>query len=172
MTKKLIIYSTTDGHTKLICDYIASKLKKKSEIELISLEDTQNLDLSSYETIIIGASIRYGNHQSNLYEFIQNNLENLKTIKASFFSVNAVARKPNKNSPETNPYIKKFLKLSSWHPEVLGVFAGKIDYPKYRFIDKHVIRFIMWLTKGPTDTSGVYEFTDWDKVDEYIHKVL
>ena len=49
--------------------------------------------------------------------------------------------------------------------------CGKIDYPKYRFVDKHTIRLIMWLTKGPTDTSGIYEFTDWGKVDEFIHKI-
>ena len=172
MAKILIIYSTTDGHTKLICDYIANKSKKKSEIQLISLNDVKSLDLSLYETIIIGASIRYGKHQPELYEFIQGNLEILKNIKASFFSVNVVARKSNKDSPETNPYVKKFLKLSNWQPEVLGVFAGKIDYPKYRFVDKQIIRLIMWFTKGPTNTSGVYEFTDWEKVDEYIHKVL
>ena len=171
MAKNLIIYSTTDGHTKLICNYIADKSKKKSEIQLISLNKVKSLDLSLYETIIIGASIRYGKHQPELYEFIQGNLEILKNIKASFFSVNVVARKPNKDSPETNPYVKKFLKLSNWQPEILGVFAGKIDYPKYRFVDKHTIRLIMWLTKGPTDTSGIYEFTDWGKVDEFIHKI-
>ena len=49
------------------------------------------------------------------------------------------------------PYIKKFLKRTSWKPKVLGVFAGKIDYPKYNFFDKQMIRLIMWITKGPTD---------------------
>ena len=81
MTKKLIIYSTTDGHTKHICDYIADRSKKKSLIELIPIEDVKNIDLSLYETIIIGASIRYGKHQPELYEFIKRNLEILKTVK-------------------------------------------------------------------------------------------
>ena len=83
----------------------------------------------------------------------------------SFFSVNVVARKTNKNTPETNPYIKNFLKISNWKPNLLAVFAGKIDYQKYRFFDKQIIRFIMYITKGPTDTSKAYEFTDWGKVD-------
>ena len=25
----------------------------------------------------------------------------------------------------------------------------------------------MWLTKGPTDTSKTYEFTDWNKVEDF-----
>jgi menaquinone-dependent protoporphyrinogen oxidase len=30
-----------------------------------------------------------------------------------------------------------------------------------------MIRFIMWMTKGPTDPSTVVEFTDWDRVDAF-----
>ena len=78
-----------------------------------------------------------------------------------------VARKPEKNTPETNPYLIKFLKKIKWKPKNLGVFAGKIEYPKYKFVDKYAIKFIMWITKGPTDTSKTYEFTDWKKVESF-----
>ena len=47
------------------------------------------------------------------------------------------------------------------------MFAGKIDYPKYKLIDKYAIKFIMWITKGPTDTSKTYEFTDWKAVEDF-----
>ena len=90
----------------------------------------------------------------------------------AFFSVNVVARKPEKNTPETNPYVKKFLLKTSWKPRSLEVFAGKIDYPKYNFVDKHMIRFIMWMTKGPTNTNNTYEFTDWDMIDSFAKKVI
>ena len=56
-------------------------------------------------------------------------------------------------------------------PNNLGVFAGKIEYPKYKFIDKYAIKFIMWITKGPTDTSKKYEFTDWDKVKNFAKNI-
>ena len=45
------------------------------------------------------------------------------------------------------------------------MFAGKIDFPNYGFIDKNIIKLIMWITKGPTDTSKSYDFTDWKEVD-------
>ena len=47
------------------------------------------------------------------------------------------------------------------------MFAGKVDYPNYKFFDKYIIKFIMFITKGPTDTSQSYEFTDWSKVDDF-----
>jgi menaquinone-dependent protoporphyrinogen oxidase len=85
----------------------------------------------------------------------------------AFFSVNVVARKPEKNQPETNPYLKKFLKQISWQPKKLAVFAGKIDYRRYRFWDRQIIRMIMWITKGPTDPEAVVDFTDWDQVEAF-----
>ena len=83
-----------------------------------------------------------------------------------------VARKPEKNTPETNPYLQKFLKKIAWQPANLAVFAGKIDYPRYGTIDRTMIRFIMWMTKGPTDPTLTVEFTDWDKVDEFGQRIL
>ncbi|MBK5206232.1 MAG: menaquinone-dependent protoporphyrinogen IX dehydrogenase, partial [Polaromonas sp.] len=68
---------------------------------------------------------------------------------------------------DTNPYLLKFLKQISWKPKQLAVFAGKIDYPKYSFLDRLVIRFIMWMTKGPTKRDAVVEFTDWHQVEAF-----
>ena len=171
MFKFLIIYSTTDGHTKMICERIKNFLTDGNLVELLSLEDAKKVDLSNFEKIIIGASIRYGKHSNELYRFINLNKNILDQKKGAFFSVNVVARKPEKNTAETNPYINKFLKISKWRPNKIKVFAGKVDYPNYNFFDKYIIKFIMFITKGPTDTSQSYEFTDWSKVDDFSEEL-
>ena len=167
MFKFLIIYSTTDGHTKMICERIKNFLTDGNLVELLSLEDAKKVDLSNFEKIIIGASIRYGKHSKELYKFINLNKNILDKKKNAFFSVNVVARKPEKNTVETNPYINKFLNISKWRPNKISVFAGKVDYPSYRFLDKYIIRLIMWFTKGPTDVTKSYEFTNWDEVKKF-----
>ena len=167
MKSTLIIYSTTDGQTLEICQKIFSSLNVSESSKIIHISKAEELDLNQFDIIIIGASIRYGKHKPELYEFIKKNVACLETKENAFFSVNVVARKPEKNTPETNPYMQKFLELSPWSPKKLAVFAGKIDYPKYKFIDKHMIRLIMWITKGPTNTKNTYEFTDWNTVDEF-----
>ena len=167
MSNVLIVYSSTDGHTKIICQRITNFLNEDNLVKLIPLEDAKKIDLSNFEKIIIGASIRYGKHSKELYKFVNLNKNILDQKKSAFFSVNVVARKPEKNTAETNPYINKFLKISKWKPDIIKVFAGKVDYPSYNFFDKYVIKFIMFITKGPTDTSRSYEFTDWSKVDEF-----
>ena len=171
MSSSLIIYSSTDGQTRIICEKIKSFSKNSESIKLISLEEANDFDLQSYKNIIIGASIRYGKHSKNLYKFISSNKETLEKKRSAFFSVNVVARKPEKNTPETNPYIKKFLKISNWKPDKLGVFAGKVNYPNYSFFDKYIIRLIMFITKGPTDTSKSFEFTDWSKVEDFAREL-
>ena len=171
MTNSLIVYSSTDGHTKTICKRIIDFLKDGNSTRLVSLNDAKNLDLSEFNRIIIGASIRYGKHSKELYKFIDLNKNILNEKESIFFSVNVVARKPEKNAPDNNPYIKKFLMLSKWRPKKIGVFAGKVDYPNYNFFDKYIIKLIMFLTKGPTDTSKSYEFTDWSKVEDFAKEI-
>ena len=171
MSNSLIIYSSTDGHTKTICKQIANFLNNGVTAKIISLDEATKIDLTEFNKIIIGASIRYGKHSKKLYKFIELNKNILDQKKSIFFSVNVVARKPEKSTPDTNPYIKKFLKISKWRPKKIGVFAGKVDYPNYGFFDKYVIKLIMFITKGPTDTSISYEFTNWQKVKEFSEEI-
>jgi len=51
----------------------------------------------------------------------------------------------------------------------IGVAA---DMSKYGFLDKYIIKFIMWITNGPTDTTKSYEFTAWDRVDAFAKKLV
>ena len=166
--RNLIIHSTTDGQTVAISNKIGEVLK---DSKVVSVEEAKTLSLNEFETIVIGASIRYGKHKPEVYKFIKDNLGLLNNKKNAFFSVNVVARKPEKNTPDTNPYMQKFLELSKWSPKNLSVFAGKIDYPQYKFVDKQMIRFIMWMTKGPTDINGTFEFTDWKKVESFAKEL-
>ena len=171
MSESLIIYSSTDGHTKTICLEILNSLKSTDLVEIISLEKVETFDLNKYEKIIIGASIRYGRHNKKVIDFIIKNKNILDLKKTAFFSVNVVARKEEKSTPETNPYVLNFLKKTNWKPNKISVFAGKVDYPNYNFINKIVIRFIMMITKGPTDINNSYEFTDWENVRKFAKEL-
>ena len=168
MANILIIYSTTDGHTRKICQRLQDVMEQQAhEVTLVSVNDNPQLDMSLFDKIVIGASIRYGKHRPEVVETINSNAQLLASKPGAFFSVNVTARKPDKNTPETNPYMPKFLKQINWQPNELAVFAGKIDYPKYSTFDRMMIRFIMWMTRGPTDRNAVVDFTDWQAVEKF-----
>lgn len=172
MKQVVIVYSTTDGQTRKICHRLKHVIERHGhQVTLILVEDETTIDLVQFDTVIVGASIRYGKHRPEIIRFIEKNRSLLESKPNAFFSVNVVARKPGKNQPEQNPYLQKFLKRISWCPRNLAVFAGKIDYPSYRPIDRWMIRLIMWMTKGPTNPDAVVEFTDWQQVEHFGERI-
>ncbi len=168
MAKILILYATTDGHTLKICQKLQTVIEQQThQVTLVSIQEPQLPELNDFDKIVIGASIRYGKHHPRILQLIQQQQALLDSKPNAFFSVNIVARKAEKNTPETNPYFQKFLKRITWQPKHMAVFAGKLDYPSYRSFDRLMIRFIMWLTKGPTDPTAVIDFTDWSQVERF-----
>ncbi len=172
MKNILILYSSVDGHTKTICQFIADKLHNKHcviHLKQVSEFSQQSLiNFSEYDMLILGASVRYGKHRPYVVQFINNFKSELANIPTAFFSVNLVARKPEKNTVETNVYLRKFLQLVDWQPTVVDVFAGKLDYARYGIFDKLIIKFIMWLTKGDTKSDKPIVYTDWQRVENFI----
>lgn len=172
MSSILIVYSTVDGHTRTICERISRVLEAAGHATaLMSVAENPDVDVRPFDKVVIGASIRYGKHRPEVAEFIRHNEAVLDAKPNAFFSVNIVARKSDKNRPETNPYLKKFLRRITWRPRELAVFAGKLDYPRYGFLDRSMIRLIMLMTKGPTDPTAVIEFTDWQQVEAFARRI-
>tara|TARA_Y100001936_G_scaffold49528_1_gene48095 strand:- start:1024 stop:1527 length:504 start_codon:yes stop_codon:yes gene_type:complete len=165
--KKIFIYSSSNGQSLKIC----KALNKNKESLIIDIDMLKTANLDNFDQIVIGASVKYGDHNKKVYEFVKKNRVLLEKKKTVFFSVNATARKSEKNTPKTNPYIIKFLKKTNWTPDHIGVFAGMIDFPNYNFIEKYIIKLIMWITNGPTDTSKTFEFTNWEDVKKFSEEI-
>lgn len=170
MAHILLLHSGVYGHTKRISERMQAKLVSLGQqVELTSLPDCV-VEPGKYDAILIGASIRNGKHNPAVLDFINRHQAVLDEKPSGFFSVNLVARKPHKNTPETNPYTKAFVAKSPWQPKLLGVFGGDLDYQRYSSFDRNVIRFIMWLTKGPTDPQTKAEYTDWAQVERFAER--
>lgn len=172
MNNILIIFSTTDGHTEKICLRLQQLIEAHgSRVTLLPVAEGNAVNLDNFDKVVIGASIRYGKHSPEIYQFVERHAQRLADKPNAFFSVNVVARKPEKNTPDTNPYLRKFLRQIAWKPGQLAVFAGKLDYQKYSFWDRFMIRLIMRITKGPTDPDTNIEFTNWQDVEAFARVI-
>lgn len=169
----LIVYSTVDGHTLKICRHIAHRLSGVGQaVKLVDVAEFETAQINANTQIVIGASIRYGRHAKAVYSMIAANKAQLEQAGAAFFSVNLVARKPEKRAPDSNPYTRRFLQQLAWRPALAAVFAGRLNYPAYGFWDRLMIRLIMRITKGPTDPQTDIEYTDWQQVDGFCDDLL
>ena len=124
--KILIIYSSTDGHTKKICEVIKENLINKGELHLTSIENVSETNVQFYDYIIIGASIRYGKHNRKVFDFIEKNLNIIENKKNAFFSVNVVARKNEKKHTKKKSIYKKIF-IS---PEAISFITECIEHSK------------------------------------------
>lgn len=170
--RTLILFSTRDGQTREIASYIASELNELGiESDVVNLHRSGDIAWENYERVVIGASIRYGHFHSSVAAFVKKHQQALNNIPSAFFSVNLVARKPEKRSPQTNSYTRKFLLASPWQPNHCAVFAGALRYPRYRWYDRVMIRLIMKMTGGETDISKEVVYTDWPQVARFAQEI-
>ncbi|TVQ30315.1 MAG: menaquinone-dependent protoporphyrinogen IX dehydrogenase [Geminicoccaceae bacterium] len=118
------------------------------------------------------AAVRYGKHLAEAEAFLAV-YRNLPTPPPlALASVNLTARKPGKDTGATNPYITKWIARQALSPVATAAFAGRLDYPRYRWFDRQIIRFIMLLTGGPTDGTSTVEYTSWPAVDAFAAELL
>jgi len=168
--KALILYSSRDGQTREIAAFIANQLKAQQECDTINILHADNIEWAKYDRVLIGASIRYGHFHPKVEKFVKQHLQALKQRPSGFFSVNLTARKPEKRTPQTNAYTRKFLLSSPWQPDCCAVFAGALRYPRYGFFDRFMIQLIMRMTGGETDASKEVEYTDWEQVTRFTYE--
>jgi menaquinone-dependent protoporphyrinogen oxidase len=171
MPSTLLLYSSVYGLSKKICERVAALLAAQGQRAEVAPLVGHGVDPSSYDAIVLGCSIKHGKHHPSVLEFIRANRALLESKPSALFSVNLVARKPAKNTPQTNPYLKRLVAQSPWKPKLQGVFAGELDYSRYGPVDKHMMRLVMWINKGPTDFATKVQFTDWNEVERFAAQV-
>lgn len=172
MKKVLILFSSVNGQTLKISQKIKKNLEADNHVvDILSIDKAQNISITNYNFVLIGASIRYGKFRNSLYQFITKNLDQLRIMNSGFFSVCATARKEGKDDPTSDKYFLKFIKKTGWSPKLSSIFAGAIIYSEYKWYDRIIIQFIMYITNGPTKTSEKYEFTDWSKVNSFSTEI-
>jgi menaquinone-dependent protoporphyrinogen oxidase len=172
MARILVAFSTVDGQTRRICERLRDLLEAAGHAAILAeIRDGADIDVAACDKVVVGASIRYGHHRRAVHAFVARHRARLVQGPSAFFSVNLVARKPGKDAGVSNPYVRAFLRRSDWAPTEQAAFAGRVDYPRYRFVDRQVIRLIMWLTDGPTDPAARIEYTDWAAVEAFARRV-
>ena len=168
MKHALVLCSSTDGQTRRICERLRRILEHAgAAVTLAMIEDAADLSPAGFDLAVVGARIRYGRTDARVIDFARRHAAALEAMPSGFFSVNIVARKPGKDRPATNPYVGAFLRRAGWRPRRVDVFAGRLDYPRYRTFDRLLIRLIMLLTGGPTRPDTVVEYTDWGRVEAF-----
>jgi menaquinone-dependent protoporphyrinogen oxidase len=166
--KILIVYETTEGQTRKISHFMEAILKDYGhDVTVTDASETPPAP-SSYDAVIIGASVHINKYQSAVLHYITQHIEALNKIPGAFFSVClAVASEIDEEHKEAAKVTNYFLEHIGWKPLMTAQIAGALKYTQYDFFTRLVMKRIARREGRATDTSKDYEYTDWDAVREF-----
>lgn len=166
--KILIVYGTTEGQTQKISHFIEATLKDGGHEVTVADASKKPPSPSSFDAVIIGASVHIHKYQSEVLHYINRHIEDLNKIPSAFFSVClAVASDMEEEHQEARKIMNDFLEQIGWKPLMTTQIAGALKYTQYGFFTRLVMKKIAKREGRTTDTSKDHEYTNWDAVREF-----
>lgn len=169
-----LYYATRDGQSRRIAEHISRRLAESgvpSRPQDLRVTSPAAAELASASVIVLVASVRYGKHLPEADRFLSTYRSLASPPPLALASVNLTARKPAKTTATGNAYLRKIIARHRLAPALAVAIAGRLDYRRYGWRDRQIIRFIMWMTGGPTDPETNIEYTSWPAVDEFAGRI-
>ncbi|MFW6264659.1 MAG: flavodoxin domain-containing protein [Bacillota bacterium] len=133
--KTLILYATKYG----AAETCAKKLKEKlsGEVELLNLKGAKNIDLATYDKVIIGSSVYIGKIRKEARNFCENNLNELQKKKIALY-ISCMSRGEDAEKQIANNF-PSVLVENALTVDILG---GAFSFKKMNFFERMVIKKI------------------------------
>jgi menaquinone-dependent protoporphyrinogen oxidase len=162
-----LFYATRDGQARRVAERIEARLAAWDC--RVPSENLATVPMASAlavrDLLIVVAAVRYGRHLPEAERLLTACGALRVPPPLALVSVNLTARKPGAQTVEGNRYLRATIARHRLAPVIATAVAGRLDYPRYSWLDRQVIRCIMAVTGGPTDPRAQVEFTDWPAVD-------
>ena len=168
----LVLYASTHGQTKKIALRISEVLRGQGVEAVTETADGHaDLDASEFDAVVVGASIHTGHHQREVLDWARAHAPTLNSMPSAFFSVSLSAAEDSEESRKANrKYVDDFSDETGWSPTETISFAGALQYLKYDFMTRLLMRMIAKHQHQPTDTARDYEYTDWEQVENFARR--
>ncbi|RLF96349.1 nitric oxide synthase [Thermococci archaeon] len=173
--KALIAYGTRYGSTTDIANKMGEILTEEGiDVKIVNLAEEKIDDVSNYDLIIIGSSIKIGSWTKKSLEFLERFESDLSKKKTAFFVSCLDANDPKKCKEARENYLEKVAKkYPSIRPYKLGLFGGVIDMKKYGFGTKLMVKALSKnLEKQGIDINKSNDFRNWEEIQNWTRELL
>ena len=165
-----VFYATNEGHTRVIAERIAQRLRthglESRAIAIIS-EEVSHLDWDRIRGACLAASIHLGKHQAEATAFARLNHERLSKAPSLFVSVSLAAASTNPADVQAaHTLAEGFPANAGWQPTRVASVAGRLAYTQYNWVVRWVMSRIAKKEGASTDTSRDHVYTNWPQVDD------
>lgn len=173
--KLLIVYGTTEGHTRTIAESIADTIRATgSEADVVdSAELSEGIQRWRWDATMVGGSVHQGHHQMSLRHFVLHHLIRLNQLPSAFFSVSlSAAVNDPMHQDEACQYLMSFLQETTWQPLETACFAGAVKHGEYDYYRRMVLKLLAGQLAPGIITSHDVVYTDWIKVEAFAKNFL
>jgi len=151
--KTVIVYASNHGTTEKVANIIREKLDSTT-VQTINLKSKQKVDLSCYETVIIGGSIHAGGIQREVKKFIKENTIILMQKRVALYLCCM-------NEPEERrEFEANYPELLRNHSVYNAIAGGEYLFEKMNFIEKFLVRKI----SGVSSTQSKLRYNEVDNL--------
>ncbi len=173
MKKLLIIYGTTEGQTAKIVQYIEKRaIDSGWEVTAYNAIEFPPSP-HGFDLVILAGSVHMEKYQTASVHYATEHAQTLDKRMNAFVSVSmAAAHLSDENKVEVQKWVDAFIEQTGWTPNTVKHTAGALKYVEYNWLKKIVMREIARSTGNSTDTSQDHEYTDWNRLDEFIDQLL
>jgi menaquinone-dependent protoporphyrinogen oxidase len=163
MTRILVLYGTTDGHTAKVARAIADTLWAHHVTADVMDARRHDPDPRGYSGVIVAASVHASGFQHAVKRWVGRHADALGGVPSAFVAVClGVLQHDPKVDRELDAIVDRFLDTTGWHPGERKFVAGALKYTRYSVITRLAMRRIAAKAGGDTDTTRDYEYTDWN----------
>jgi menaquinone-dependent protoporphyrinogen oxidase len=169
----LIVYGSSEGHTKKIAEFLQNEaLNRRHHATVVPASD-KCIAPHDFDSVIIASSIHAGQYSNEIMDYVLSHVEVLNFLPSAFLSVGlSITRKDPEVLKQLEETTQHFLHITKWTPFVTEQVAGALLYTQYGFIKKMLVRSIMKKAGGDTDTSRDFEYTNWESVKSFLQSFI
>ena len=168
MTRILVVYGTTDGHTAKIAGAIADTLRAHSAVVDVHQAGRMQCLPDSYDGVVVAAPVRGGKYLKPVRRWVRAHAAVLNAKTTAFVSVCLGVLQHDPAVDRTlRTIMSGFFAETGWQPRVTRSVAGALPYTRYNWFIQRVMKRIAAKAGGDTDTTRNYEYTDWQDLRSF-----
>jgi menaquinone-dependent protoporphyrinogen oxidase len=168
MTRILILYATSHGHTRVVAQTIADRLRThEARVQMANFDDAVLPSPGDFDVVVLGSRVHFNKLDRRLRSYVARHHAELTDKPSYLFSVGLA-------QPRTlgsDAMLEEWCKLRGWTPRATATFAGALLYRSYNPFMRLVMKLLSRRGGHPTDTSRDYIFTNWAAVAELADKI-
>ena len=159
--KTAIIYASKYGTTEKVAVSIAEKLRENNEVELFSLKENANPDISDFRTVILGSSIYAGKASRKMKTFCAKNEQVLLQKKLGLFVCGMEPSRAKRQKELEDAYSEVLSKSVA----ATGFLGGEFKFEEMNFFERLIIKRI---SKTNESVSRIDEYA----IEVFVEKLL